>query len=46
MEETVNTALVEVSQRVKRLRALAELREAASHGSMDPLLDKRTYRGG
>jgi Arc/MetJ family transcription regulator len=46
MKETVNTALVEVAQRVKRLRALAELREAAADGSMDPLLDKRTYRGG
>ncbi|MEV7656400.1 type II toxin-antitoxin system VapB family antitoxin [Streptomyces anulatus] len=46
--ETVNTALREVVERNRRLRALHELQDIAQEGGldMDVLLDKRRYRGG
>ncbi|MGW3329159.1 type II toxin-antitoxin system VapB family antitoxin [Streptomyces rubiginosohelvolus] len=46
--ETINTALREVVERNRRLRALYELQDIAQEGGldMDVLLDKRRYRGG
>ncbi|RPK81886.1 MULTISPECIES: type II toxin-antitoxin system VapB family antitoxin [Streptomyces] len=46
--ETINTALREVVERNRRLRALNELQDIAQEGGldMDVLLDKRRYRGG
>lgn len=46
--DTINTALREVTDRYRRLRALDESRELVADGAldMDILLDKRKYRGG
>ncbi|GGP51071.1 MULTISPECIES: type II toxin-antitoxin system VapB family antitoxin [Streptomyces] len=46
--DTINTALREVVERNRRLRALNELQDIAQEGGldMDVLLDKRRYRGG
>ncbi|WP_228925158.1 type II toxin-antitoxin system VapB family antitoxin [Streptomyces sp. DH7] len=46
--DTINTALREVVERNRRLRALHELQDIAQEGGldMDVLLDKRRYRGG
>lgn len=46
--ETVNTALREIVERNRRLRALHELQDITQEGGldMDILLDKRRYRGG
>jgi len=43
-KETVNTALREAAQRLRRLRALEELAEMGRAGDFDELLDKRIYR--
>ena len=43
-KDTVNTALREAAQRLRRLRALEELAEMGRAGDFDELLDKRTYR--
>jgi Arc/MetJ family transcription regulator len=43
-KDTVNTALREVSQRLKRLKALDRLAEMGQRGEFDELLDKRAYR--
>jgi Arc/MetJ family transcription regulator len=45
-KDTVNAALLEVTQRRKRLRALDRLVEMAEEGAFDVdlLLDKRNYR--
>ena len=43
-KDTVNTALREAAQRLRRLRALEELAEMGGAGDFDELLDKRTYR--
>ncbi|MFE9457660.1 type II toxin-antitoxin system VapB family antitoxin [Streptomyces californicus] len=46
--ETVNTALREIVERNRRLRALHELQDIVEEGGLDIdiLLDKRRYRGG
>ncbi len=46
--DTINTALREVVERNRRLRALQELQDLAEEGALDAelLLDKRNYRGG
>lgn len=46
--DTINTALREVTNRYRRLRALEEARELVADGAldMDVLLDKSKYRGG
>lgn len=43
-KDTVNTALREAAQRLRRLRALEDLAEMGRAGDFDELLDKRTYR--
>ena len=45
-KDTVNAALIEVTQRRKRLRALDRLVEMGQEGAfdVDVLLDKRNYR--
>lgn len=45
--DTINTALREVVERNRRLRALQELQDLAEEGALDAelLLDKRNYRG-
>ncbi len=45
-KDTVNAALLEVTQRRKRLRALDRLVEMGEEGAfdVDVLLDKRNYR--
>lgn len=45
--DTVNTALREIVERNRRLRALHELQDLAQDGALDVdlLLDKRNYRG-
>lgn len=43
-EETVNAALLEMSQRLKRRRAFAKLVERAKSGQFDELLVKSNYR--
>ena len=40
-KDTVNTALREAAQRLRRARALARLTEIAATGQFDELLDKR-----
>jgi Arc/MetJ family transcription regulator len=44
--DTINTALREIVDRNRRLRALRELQELAQDGALDAelLLDKRNYR--
>jgi Arc/MetJ family transcription regulator len=46
IKDTVNTALAEVSQRLKRRTAFADLRKLAAEGGLDLelLADKKTYR--
>ncbi|MEU2575427.1 type II toxin-antitoxin system VapB family antitoxin [Streptomyces anulatus] len=47
--DTINTALREVVERNRRLRALHELQDIVQEEGgldMDVLLDKRRYRGG
>lgn len=46
--DTINTALREVTNRYRRLRALEAARELVADGGldMDVLLDKSKYRGG
>jgi Arc/MetJ family transcription regulator len=43
-KDTVNTALREVAQRLRRARGLARLVEIAETGQFDELLDKRNRR--
>jgi Arc/MetJ family transcription regulator len=43
-KDTVNTALREVNERLRRLEALDRLAEMGAAGQFDELLDKRTYR--
>jgi Arc/MetJ family transcription regulator len=45
--DTVNTALREIVERNRRLRALHELQDLTRAGALDAelLLDKRAYRG-
>ncbi|HET6531123.1 MAG TPA: type II toxin-antitoxin system VapB family antitoxin [Actinoplanes sp.] len=43
-KDTVNTALREVAQRLRRLRALEKLADMGAAGDFDELLDKRNYR--
>jgi Arc/MetJ family transcription regulator len=44
-KDTVNTALRETSERLRRARALARLAELGESGALDGLLDKASYRG-
>ncbi|MCT9090621.1 type II toxin-antitoxin system VapB family antitoxin [Streptomyces sp. ASQP_92] len=46
--DTINTALREIVDRNRRLRALRELQDLAADGALDAelLLDKRNYRRG
>lgn len=44
IKDTVNTALLEVAQRLKRLRAYDQLRQMGQAGEFDHLLDKSRYR--
>jgi Arc/MetJ family transcription regulator len=44
-KDTVNTALRETVQRLRRAQALARLAELGESGAFDELLDKSTYRG-
>ncbi|MEI7029481.1 type II toxin-antitoxin system VapB family antitoxin [Streptomyces pratensis] len=46
--DTINTALREIVERNRRLRALHELQDVAREGGLDMafLLDKRRCRGG
>jgi Arc/MetJ family transcription regulator len=46
IKDTVNTSLAEVSQRLKRRRAFANLRKLAAEGGLDLelLADKKNYR--
>jgi Arc/MetJ family transcription regulator len=43
-KDTVNAALVEVSQRLRRLQALDKLAAMGQAGDFDTLLDKQNYR--
>ncbi|ASU83124.1 DUF2191 domain-containing protein [Nocardiopsis gilva YIM 90087] len=45
-KDTVNTALREVVQQMRRARALADMRELAAEGGfdLDLLMEKRNYR--
>jgi Arc/MetJ family transcription regulator len=43
-KDTVNTALRETAARIRRARALAELRVFGDAGYFDELLDKENYR--
>jgi Arc/MetJ family transcription regulator len=43
-KDTVNTALREAAQRLRRARALARLAEIAETGQFDELLEKRNRR--
>lgn len=43
-KDTVNTSLREITQRRRRLKALARLAELGQSGAFDELLDKSTYR--
>jgi len=43
-EDTVNTALRELVERLRRMRALERLGEIAQTGQFDELLNKSTYR--
>jgi Arc/MetJ family transcription regulator len=43
-KDTVNAALTEVSQRMRRLRALDKLVAMAERGDFDLFLDKANYR--
>jgi Arc/MetJ family transcription regulator len=43
-KDTVNTALRETAQRLRRAKALARLAELGEAGAFDELLDKASYR--
>jgi Arc/MetJ family transcription regulator len=43
-KDTVNTALRETAQRLRRAKALARLAELGEAGAFDELLDKTAYR--
>jgi Arc/MetJ family transcription regulator len=43
-KDTVNTALRETAQQLRRAKALARLAELGESGAFDELLDKATYR--
>jgi len=43
-EETVNAALRELMERVRRMEAFERLREVAATGQFDELLDKKKFR--
>ena len=43
-KDTVNTALRETAQQLRRALALARLAEIGESGAFDDLLDKSTYR--
>ncbi|PXY34421.1 DUF2191 domain-containing protein [Prauserella sp. PE36] len=43
-KDTVNTALRETTQRIRRAKALARLAELGESGAFDELLDKESYR--
>ena len=43
-KDTVNTALRETTQRIRRAKALARLTELGESGAFDELLDKESYR--
>lgn len=43
-KDTVNTALRESAQRLRRANALADLAERGAAGEFDQLLDKDNYR--
>jgi Arc/MetJ family transcription regulator len=43
-KDTVNTALRETAQRLRRANALARLGELGDSGAFDELLDKSAYR--
>jgi len=43
--DTVNLALRETAQRLRRANALARLAELGESGAFDELLDKASYRG-
>jgi Arc/MetJ family transcription regulator len=43
-KDTVNVALRETAQRLRRANALARLGELGDSGAFDELLDKSTYR--
>jgi Transcription regulator of the Arc/MetJ class len=43
-KDTVNLALRETTQRLRRARALAQLAELGEAGAFDELLDKSSYR--
>lgn len=43
-KDTVNAALRETAERLRRARALARLAELGEAGAFDDLLDKTTYR--
>jgi Arc/MetJ family transcription regulator len=43
-KDTVNTALRNTAEQLRRVRALAELAEMGAAGEFDELLDKRNYR--
>jgi Arc/MetJ family transcription regulator len=44
-KDTVNTALRETAQQLRRAKALARLAELGDAGAFDELLDKTAYRG-
>jgi hypothetical protein len=43
-KDTVDTALRETAQRLRRAKALARLAELGEAGAFDELLDKAAYR--
>jgi Arc/MetJ family transcription regulator len=43
-KDTVNAALRETAERLRRARALARLAEMGAAGAFDDLLDKSAYR--
>jgi Arc/MetJ family transcription regulator len=43
-KDTINTALRETAQRLRRANALARLAEKGESGAFDELLDKKAYR--
>jgi Arc/MetJ family transcription regulator len=44
-KDTVNTALREIAERLRRGKALSRLAEMGESGAFDELLDKTAYRG-
>jgi Arc/MetJ family transcription regulator len=44
-KDTVNTALRETAQHLRRAKALTRLAELGESGAFDELLDKAAYRG-